>query len=94
MRNVYIKPNHDGLNVDNLVHTSTPYNGVGSVCHETYAYPWNYPRKAIASPYPTYVEIYRRNHQFVLDAVARNTFSSQKREVLGKLPKFVRTEIE
>lgn len=94
MRNVYIKPNHDGLNVDNLVQTSTPYNGVGSVCHETYAYPWNYPRKAIASPYPTYVEVYRRNHQFVLDALARNTFAAQKREVLGKLPKFIRTEID
>ncbi len=32
-----------------------------SVISEKYAYPWNAPREAIASPYPTYEEIYRRD---------------------------------
>lgn len=29
--------------------------------HQEYAYPWNAPREAIASPYPTYEEIRRRD---------------------------------
>ena len=29
--------------------------------HQEYAYPWNAPREAIASPYPTYEETRRRD---------------------------------
>lgn len=41
---------------------------------ETYAYPWNAPRDAIASPYPTYDEIHRRN-----------LLNAQKAELIAKL---------
>jgi len=41
---------------------------------ETYAYPWNAPREAIASPYPTYDEIHHRN-----------LLNAQKAELIAKL---------
>lgn len=39
-------------------------NNIISVEPQAYAYPWNAPRKAIASPYPTYQEL-RGRHQLI-----------------------------
>lgn len=51
----------------------------------TYAYPWNAPRAAIASPYLTYAEEYRRNRMFAALLHARKS--------LALLPECVRFDV-
>ncbi|PIJ41735.1 replication endonuclease [Tatumella sp. OPLPL6] len=50
-----------------------------------YAYPWNAPREAIASPYPTYEEIYRRDQ--LIAALL------QAQEILDKQPAVIKYDV-
>ncbi|QHM72489.1 replication endonuclease [Mixta intestinalis] len=44
---------------------------------QEYAYPWNAPREAIASPYPTYEEIYRRDRMIAALTEAQRLLEQQ-----------------
>ncbi len=57
-----------------------------SVISEEYAYPWNAPRVAIASPYPTYAEIYRRDQ--MIAALLR------AQEILDKQPILIQYDVK
>lgn len=43
----------------------------------TWAWPWNAPRSAIASPYPTHAELHRRNQNIINTLTARHTLALQ-----------------
>ncbi|PIF21772.1 replication endonuclease [Candidatus Pantoea floridensis] len=60
---------------------------------ENYAYPWNAPREAIASPYPTYDEIHHRNH---LNAQKAEQIAKlvQAHHLLEKQPQIVQFDIK
>ncbi|WP_370641010.1 MULTISPECIES: hypothetical protein [unclassified Pantoea] len=53
---------------------------------KTYAYPWNAPREAIASPYPTYQE--QRSRDQMIAALARAY------ELLEKQPKLIQYDVK
>ena len=53
---------------------------------EKYAYPWNFPRQAIASPYATHEEIYRRDQ--MIAALLR------AQEILDKQPTLIEYDIK
>ncbi len=48
---------------------------------QEYAYPWNAPREAIASPYPTYEEMHSRNQ--MIAALVRAQELLEKQPTLG-----------
>lgn len=52
---------------------------------QEYAYPWNAPREAIASPYPTYEEMHRRSQ--MIAALAR------AQELLEKQPTLIQLDV-
>lgn len=54
--------------------------------HQEYAYPWNAPREAIASPYPTYEEIRRRDQMIAALLHAQ--------ELLEKQPVLVQLDVK
>ena len=51
-----------------------------------YAYPWNAPRQAISSPYPTYEEIYRRDQLIAALMCAQ--------EILEKQPTLIKHDVK
>lgn len=57
-----------------------------SINSEGYAYPWNAPREAIASPYPTYDEIYRRDQ--MIAALLR------AQQILEKQPTLIQYDVK
>ncbi len=44
---------------------------------EQYAYPWNAPREAIASPYPTYEEMHSRSQMIAALVRAQELLEQQ-----------------
>ena len=56
-----------------------------------YAYPWNAPREAIPSPYPTYEEIYRRDRQIAALLHARALLEKQPTIVQLSIKGYVST---
>ena len=53
---------------------------------QEYAYPWNAPREAIASPYPTYEEMHSRNKMIAALVHAQ--------ELLEKQPTLVQLDVK
>ncbi|HCW97824.1 MAG: replication endonuclease [Pantoea sp.] len=53
---------------------------------QEYAYPWNAPREAIASPYPTYEEMHSRNHL--------NAALARAQELLEKQPTLIQLDVK
>lgn len=53
---------------------------------EQYAYPWNAPREAIASPYPTYEEMHSRNQM--------NAALVRAQELLEQQPALVQLDVK
>ncbi len=54
--------------------------------HEEFAYPWNAPREAIASPYPTYEQIHSRSQMIAALAHAQ--------ELLEQQPKLIQIDVK
>ena len=52
---------------------------------QEYAYPWNAPREAIASPYPTYEEVHSRNQM--------NAALARAQELLEKQPTLIQLDV-
>lgn len=61
--------------------------------HQEYAYPWNIPREAIASPYLTYDEIHRRN-QLNAEKAAQIAALKRAYDLLETQPQIVQFDIK